>query len=78
MSNYNAFLLKTAREQSGLSQGGFAKALGINQALLSKYERNTLVPPLQMQEKIAQLLHYPVSFFFATGRGYSVRTNISS
>ena len=63
MENYNAPLLRLAREQEGLTQKGLAEKLGVKQAVLSKYENGAITPPEVMQRKIADALDYPVAFF---------------
>ena len=63
MAMYNASLLRLAREQVGLTQKELAKKLSVQQAVLSKYENGSIVPPETMQKKIAVALDYPVSFF---------------
>lgn len=67
METYNTTLLKLAREQNGLSQTELANALGVKQALLSKYENGAIVPPEEMQDKIAERLGYQKSFFLQSG-----------
>ena len=49
MENYNAPLLRLAREQEGLTQKGLAEKLGVKQAVLSKYENGAITPPEVMQ-----------------------------
>ena len=63
MSTYNTTLLKLAREQKGMTQSALADQLEVKQALLSKYENGGVVPPTPMQQKIADILGYPISFF---------------
>ena len=63
MSIFNASLLRLAREQEGLTQKELAQKLCVQQAVLSKYENGTIVPPENMQQKIAVALDYPVAFF---------------
>lgn len=63
MITYNASLLKLAREQDGLTQKNLAEKLGVKQAVLSKYENGTIVPSNEMQQKISEVLNYPMSFF---------------
>lgn len=63
MAAYNASLLRLAREQMGLTQKMLAQKLDVKQAVLSKYENGVIVPPENMQQKIAAVLNYPVSFF---------------
>lgn len=64
MATYNALLLRLAREQAGLTQKVLAEKLDVQQAVLSKYENGSIVPPENMQQKIAVALDYPVAFFF--------------
>lgn len=63
MTAYNASLLRLAREQEGLTQKGLAERLNVQQAVLSKYENGAIVPPENMQLKIASALNYPMAFF---------------
>lgn len=63
MAAYNASLLRLAREQEGLTQKGLAEKLKVKQAVLSKYENGSIIPPENMQQKIAAVLDYPVAFF---------------
>ena len=66
MAAYNASLLRLAREQEGLTQKGLAEKLNVQQAVLSKYENGSIIPPENMQQKIAAALDYPVAFFLQT------------
>lgn len=49
-------LLKNAREQKGIKTRELAQLLGIDQALISKYENGTRKPPRDQVAKLAQVL----------------------
>ena len=63
MPKFNNVLLRLAREQLSCSQSKIAEKIGVRQAVFSKYENGVIVPPEKIQEKIAEILHYPLSFF---------------
>lgn len=59
-------LLKTAREKKGFKTRELAKLIGIDQALVSKYENGSRIPPQQQLARISQLLDIgPETLFVA-------------
>lgn len=59
-------LIKNAREQKGMKTRELAQLLGIDQALVSKYENGSRIPPQRQLPQLAQLLHIdPETLFVA-------------
>lgn len=56
--------LKDARKQMDLTQEQLAKMLGVKRAVISKYENGTIIPKIDMLQKIADVLRIPISYFF--------------
>ena len=56
--------LKRAREETGLSQGAFAKALGLSSEYISLLESGKRTPSFETLLKIAAYLNKEVAFFF--------------
>lgn len=52
-------LLKDARERKGFKTRELAQLLGIDQALVSKYENGSRIPPKSHLPKLSQLLDIP-------------------
>lgn len=63
MKNFNYTLLRLVREQRALSQTEVATRLGVRQAVFSKYENGSNIPPEESQKKLSEIFHYPLSFF---------------
>lgn len=55
--------LKTAREESKLSQLQVGVALSVSDKTISGYEADRIVPPVDKILKLADLLKKPVGFF---------------
>jgi transcriptional regulator with XRE-family HTH domain len=55
--------LKTAREESKLSQLQVGVALNVSDKTISGYEADRIVPPVDKILKLADLLKKPVGFF---------------
>jgi Zn-dependent peptidase ImmA (M78 family)/transcriptional regulator with XRE-family HTH domain len=60
----NPELISLARESRGITQGELARAIGVSQGTISKYESGINSPPNDDLGKIAKELNYPESFFF--------------
>jgi len=60
--------LKKAREEIGLSQGAFAKALGLSSEYISLLESGKRTPSFETLQKIAGFLNKNVSYFFEDKR----------
>ena len=60
--------LKRAREEVGLSQGAFAKALGLSSEYISLLESGKRTPSFETLLKIAGFLNRNVSYFFEDTR----------
>jgi Zn-dependent peptidase ImmA (M78 family)/transcriptional regulator with XRE-family HTH domain len=70
MGRLNHHMLILARESRGLTQADLANAIGMGQGTLSKYETGLLDAPSDFAEVAGQVLKYPDSFFFQSGRVY--------
>jgi transcriptional regulator with XRE-family HTH domain len=61
--------LKEARLAAGLSQGKLSELLGIEgtntSSRLSSYEVGRTEPPFSLMKRIAKILDYPVTYFYA-------------
>jgi transcriptional regulator with XRE-family HTH domain len=58
--------LKTAREESRLSQLQVGVALQVSDKTVSGYESDRIIPPVEKMLKLADLLKKPISFFIGT------------
>jgi len=56
--------LKKAREETGLNQGAFAKALGLSSQFISFLESGRRAPSLDTLNKIASYLNKDMAYFF--------------
>lgn len=54
------------RKQQGISQTDLAKQLGIHKNVLGRYERNEVLPSIEIARKIADILD--VSLDYLTGK----------
>lgn len=54
------------RKEQGISQTDLAKQLGIHKNVLGRYERNEVLPSIEIARKIADILD--VSLDFLTGK----------
>jgi Zn-dependent peptidase ImmA (M78 family)/DNA-binding XRE family transcriptional regulator len=68
----NPEMLVLARESCGMSQAELAKATGISQAKISKYENQLLEVDGSDLEKIAEAMGYATDFFFQVDRIYGL------
>ena len=60
--------LKRAREEVNLSQGAFAKSLGLSSEYISLLESGKRTPSFETLQKIAGFLNKNVSYFFEDKR----------
>ena len=58
--------IKTAREESKMSQLQVGVALGVSDKTISGYESDRIVPPIDKILKLADLLKKPVAFFLGS------------
>ncbi|MHB8094321.1 MAG: helix-turn-helix domain-containing protein [Candidatus Aminicenantales bacterium] len=56
--------LKKAREETGLSQGAFAKSLGLSSEYISLLEAGKRTPSFETLDKIARFLNKEIPYFF--------------
>jgi len=64
MEKVNRELITLARESTGFMQAKIAESLGIEQGTLSKIENGILEPSEELITKIAEILNFPVKFFY--------------
>ncbi len=74
MSELNTALLTLVREYRGLNQTEVAERAGFSQAYVSKVESGVLDPTEESVTKLADVLEWPVAFFFRTDRVYGFGT----
>jgi Zn-dependent peptidase ImmA (M78 family)/transcriptional regulator with XRE-family HTH domain len=68
--SFNPEMLILARETRGITQSDLAEAASISQGNISKYESGALAVSEEHAQKIADVLNYPVSFFYQSGELY--------
>lgn len=61
--NFVGMRLREAREARGLHAISLAEMLGITRSAISLYENGNASPQPEMMQKIANILHLPISFF---------------
>lgn len=61
---FNAGLLRIARQARGMSQEELSKSSGLSQGNISKLENNLIGPTDDALNKLAEALHFPTTFFF--------------
>lgn len=64
-SGFNGNRLREARRYRGLSITDLAKELGVSKQMISKYENNKAVPPLESTFILMKRLEFPREFFFS-------------
>ncbi len=64
MKKMNANILRLAREARFLTQEELAGLLGVEQGTLSKIEKEILLADDTIAKKIAEVLDYPLDFFY--------------
>lgn len=50
------------RKQKGLSQIDFAKAVGVSREMIGRYERNEVMPSIEVAKKIANALEVSLDY----------------
>lgn len=63
MTDFNASLLKLARESRGWPQSKLAEESGVGQGSISKYEKGLMEPSTTQVEVLAAALEMPIGFF---------------
>jgi Zn-dependent peptidase ImmA (M78 family)/transcriptional regulator with XRE-family HTH domain len=72
---FNSDMLRAARGALGLTQGAFAKKVGVQQAAVSRWEDGIRVPSDADIDRIADALKRPRDFFFLPDRLFGVDTS---
>lgn len=73
---FNADLLRIARQSRGFSQSLLADRSGVSQAHISKWENALLQPTEVLLSKVAGALNFPVSFFFEPDRVFGLPVSV--
>jgi Zn-dependent peptidase ImmA (M78 family)/transcriptional regulator with XRE-family HTH domain len=68
MKKLNPQILRLGREARGFTQEEFAERLGIDQGRLSKVEKGILSADDAMSGKVAEVLDFPLAFFYQERR----------
>ena len=61
---FNPSRLRLARQRRGLNKTGVAKRLGVDLRSITAYERGQFPPSNENLERLAQILAFPVDFFY--------------
>lgn len=72
---FNPAMIILARESRGLTQQELAEQVSLSQAEISRYENAMRIPSEEHIVLIADILDYPVSFFYQTERMYGLGSN---
>jgi Zn-dependent peptidase ImmA (M78 family)/transcriptional regulator with XRE-family HTH domain len=73
---FNHNLLLVARQARGFSQAALAEKLAVTQGHYSKLENGLSDPPVELVERIASALDYPVSFFAQDDSVYGLPVSV--
>lgn len=68
---FNPEMMVLARDRHGWRQSALARATGLTQATISRYESGRFVPSDEHLARIAEALDRPESYFFMDGRLYA-------
>ncbi|MEN9937938.1 MAG: hypothetical protein RLZZ387_4517, partial [Chloroflexota bacterium] len=68
----NSAMLILARESREWTQTQLAGAVGVSQAVISRYETETRTINSDHLQRIADALHYPVDFFYRSGERFGL------
>ncbi len=69
-SKFNPEMMVLARDRRGWRQSALARAAGLTQATISRYESGRVVPIPEHLSEIAKVLERPESYFFMEGVQY--------
>lgn len=72
VEQFNRHMMAVARDSRGLTQTDLAKAMGVGQGTISKYESGIKEPPKEFVADLANVLKYLPEFFVETGRPYGM------
>ncbi|MDR1245035.1 MAG: helix-turn-helix transcriptional regulator, partial [Endomicrobium sp.] len=91
IKNYTAQKIKEAVKETGLTQGKFAKKIGIGESMISQWLASSRNPSLTILKKIARATNKPLSYFlddsqtnvttgdnFVLGKSHNVTSGINS
>lgn len=67
--------LQSLRKRKSLSQTALAKKLGVTKSTIYRYERNTLLPPLDKAIMLAQILDTSLDFLVGLDKIPSVEVD---
>ncbi len=59
-------LIKNARKEKGLTQKRLAEKLGLSDAAVNKYEKNTAIPPFDVMIRISNLFNVSMDYLAGT------------
>ena len=74
---FNPMRLSIARERRAMSKKGFAEEVGLAPNTIFRYEKGELVPSDETIDRFAEVLKFPVSFFFGSDLDRLRRDNAS-
>lgn len=68
----NREMLWLGRDSRGLTRAALAEATGLSLDCIARYERGSAVCPSDHLARIAEVLHYPIPFFYLQEHYYRV------
>ena len=76
--HFNDNLFRVARQARGMSQAELSRRSGVSQANLSKLENGVINPTDDVLSKVAETLHFPVTYFFESDRVCGLPVSVHS
>jgi Zn-dependent peptidase ImmA (M78 family)/DNA-binding XRE family transcriptional regulator len=76
MREFNPEMFVLARESRRYTQVELARLIGVEQGTISKLESGLIITPDELLNKVAEVLKYPVDFFFQNEKVYGFGSSV--